>query len=198
MRKQLSIEQLLLLFSIAIFATSCATVFGGSNYNANVSVKDHPNAVIKHNGVMQGTGAAVIIAKRVRANNFIISVQDGNCPMKTDTFIGRSFRTGAFIASIILATGSIIPIPWGGAIDFITGSVWKPNDIEVGVTKTDYRNFNYEIDYSSCPVTANTIKLPNMQKSKVERLLELKDLVDKGILTFDEFNAEKKKILAEN
>ena len=184
-----------------MFATSCATVFGGSTYNAHVSVKDHPNAVIKHNGVMQGTGSAVIVAKRVKANQFIISVQDGNCPMKTDTFIGRSFRTGAFIASLLLATSVTtigIPIPWGIGIDLLTGSLWKPNDREVNVTKTDYRNFNYEIDYSSCPATVSTIKLPTIQKSKAERLIELKNLVDLGILTFDEFNAEKKKILAEN
>jgi hypothetical protein len=201
MKKNYSIFQLFLAFSIIIFATSCATVFGGSTYNAHVSVKDHPNAVIKHNGIMQGTGSAVIVAKRARANKFIMSVQDGNCPMKTDTFIGRSFRTGAFLASLILATGATstgIPIPWGIGIDFLTGSVWKPNDREVGVTKTDYRNFNYEIDYSSCPATISTIKLPIIQKSKADRLIELKSLLDKGILTIDEFNSEKKKILVEN
>ncbi len=46
------------LLVISLIMQSCGVMFGGSRYNANIKVKDHPNAQIYANGEKIGTGQA--------------------------------------------------------------------------------------------------------------------------------------------
>ncbi|MGL6067897.1 MAG: hypothetical protein ACRC0I_03995, partial [Sediminibacterium sp.] len=143
-----------LLIFIVLGVSSCATIFGGSRYYAHVTVEDHPNATITYNGSLRGKGFATLKLKRQDANNLSFVIKDEGCEPQTVDYVGRNFRTGAFIGSILGWTGLVggIPIPWGAAVDLATGAVWKPNLKEKGITKQDNKNYNYLIKYSGCPV----------------------------------------------
>lgn len=135
-----------------IFLSSCATIVGGSSYNAHITVVDKPNARIYHKGVEIGAGSATLKVKRKDANKFTFTVSQEGCKDQKYNFTSRTFRGLAFVGSIILWTGYYegLLLPWGMATDLITGSVWKPNVSEKGVSKVNYKNFDYKVRYSSC------------------------------------------------
>jgi sRNA-binding regulator protein Hfq len=58
---------------------------------------------------------------------------------------------GALVGSALL-WGQIgtFPIPSGLIIDLATGALVKPNTMENGVSKEDYKNFKYTINYTGC------------------------------------------------
>jgi hypothetical protein len=143
-----------LLIFIVLGFSSCATIFGGSKYYAHVTVEDHPNATIKYNGSMRGKGHATIKLNRKDANKLSFEVKEEGCEPQTVDYVGRSFRTWAFIGSALGWTGLVngIPLPWGVAVDLATGAVWKPNLKEKGITKQDSKNYNYSITYKGCSV----------------------------------------------
>jgi len=132
--------------------TSCATIIGGSKYYAHVKVDDYPNAKIEYKGTYQGAGNAVIKTKRAEANKFSVTIKEDDCETQTINYTQRIFRGWAFAGTIVGWTGIIsgIPLPWGVAVDLSTGALWKPDITEKGVTKTDYKRYNYIIDYSGC------------------------------------------------
>ena len=68
-----AISILVLLATLSLLQ-SCATIVGGSKYNAHVIVKDHPHATITYKGEFKGTGVALIQAKRKEANTFSVLV----------------------------------------------------------------------------------------------------------------------------
>jgi len=191
---------LLMLLAIASILSSCATIIGGSKYYAKVQVPDHPNAKIEYKGDYQGTGEASFKAKRKEANNFSVTIKEEGCETQTKDFTQRKFRGWAFAGTVVGWTGlySGIPLPWGVAVDLSTGALWKPDINENGVTKQDFNHYIYRIDYTGCKDRTNTKKeLKITTKSKADRLRELKQLLDEGILTQEEYEKEKKKILEE-
>lgn len=198
----------------SIFLSSCATIIGGSNYYAHVTVINHPNATIRYKGKIMGSGSAVFKAPRKEAHSFSVKIKEEYCEEQIITYSQRSFRGWALLGSIVFWTGLIngIPLPWGVAVDAASGALWKPSIYEKGVSKSDYKHFNYSIDYNGCTknreintLDNNSYYEPQKQqqiiqqpiKSKTERLLELHDLKEKGILTGAEFENEKQKILNE-
>ena len=88
-------------------------------------------------------------------------------------------------------------------VDAATGAWWKPDVSEKGVSKIDYDNFLYTINYNAIPkkdvdistIKAEKDKTPANQQSKADKLRELKQLLDDGILTQEEYEKEKTKIL---
>jgi hypothetical protein len=144
-----SVVLMLVVFSF----TSCATIFGGSKYYAHITVEDHPNATITYNGSLRGKGHATIKLKRQDANKLSFVIKDQGCEPQTVDYVGRNFRTWAFIGSAVGFTGFVggVPVPWGVAVDLATGAVWKPNVKETGITKQDSKNYNYSIQYKGCP-----------------------------------------------
>ena len=198
----------LFLFSVAfaLSFSSCATIIGGAKYNAKVQVPNHPNANITVNGQYEGQGEANFLVKRIDADKLAITVQEDNCEPETTLFTRKSFRGWACIGSIVGWTGVIpntyIPLPWGVAVDAGTGAWWKPDINETGVKKIDYDHFLYTINYKAIPKSDNInnqINTPKEktinEKSKADKLRELKQLLDDGILTQEEFNNEKAKLL---
>jgi len=183
----------------AILFSACATIVGGSRYYAHVTVENNPNATIFYKGGTTGRGDATFKAPRVEANAFSVTVKEGNCMEQEFIFTGRRFRTWAFVGTIVTWTGLTdegIPLPFGVAIDAITGALWKPDESERGVTKIDYKHYNYLVNYTGCSQDS-TKNTTTIMKPKTERLIELKELFDKGVLNQEEFEKEKKKILDE-
>ena len=193
--------------SIAFSFPSCATIIGGAKYNAKVQVPNHPDATISVNGEFKGQGEANFLVKRRDADKLTITVQEENCEPETTHFISKSFRGWAFVGTVLGWTGWIpntyIFLPWGIVVDGITGAWWKPDVTEKGVSKIDYDNFLYTITYKAIPLNKSTIKPAEKDKepsnsptkSKAEILRELKQLLDDGILTQEEYEKEKAKVL---
>jgi len=199
MTKQ-NLFNLLTLIVLSAFLSSCATIIGGSNYYAKVQVPDDSDAKIEHQGSYKGTGEASFKTKRRDADNFSVTVKKEGCETQTKNFTQKSFRGWAFVGTLVGWTGiySGIPIPFGVVVDAATGAWWKPDINEKGVTKQDYNHYIYQIDYTGCDTKAETtINKKSNLKSKADRLRELKKLLDEGVITKEEFEKEKKKILDE-
>src|SRR6185295_19077159 len=123
--------------------SGCATIVGGSNYNAHILVKGGEKAQIFRDGIVVGYGSAYLKVKRNTANRFEFTVkQDGYDP-QTFRFTSRKFRGWAFFGTIVGWTGYVtgVYVPWGVAVDLATGALWKPDDTEEGVVKVDAKNY---------------------------------------------------------
>lgn len=148
---------------IGLSLTSCATIIGGSRYNAHIQVANNPSAQIYYQGNVVGTGYAVVKVKRKEADKFEFFVQQEGKSRQTYRYHSRVLRGGALAGTILGWTGIIppgIPLPWGVAVDGITGSWWKPDVSEKGLQKQDYKNFRYIVNYGSD--TQNTDNLTYM------------------------------------
>ena len=141
--------------------TSCATIVGGSRYNAHIQVANNPNANIYYQGGIVGTGYAVVKVKRKDADKFQFDVQQEGKQKQTYRYNSRTLRGGALAGTILGWTGIVppgIPIPWGVAVDGITGAWWKPNVSENGVLKQNYKNFRYIVSYEKDTQSSNDIQ----------------------------------------
>lgn len=197
MRKSL----LLVIASVAFvfMFSSCATIIGGAKYNAKIQVPNHPTATITVNGDYAGQGEANILVKRKDADKLTVTVKEENCEPETTRFNSKSFRGWAFAGTVLGWTGNIgyVPLPWGVIVDGCTGAWWKPDETERGVRKIDYDHFLYIINYGSKIEQKDEIKPENQEAvSKNDKLRELKQLLDDGVLTQEEFEKEKAKILS--
>lgn len=156
----------LFLFVILVnlfLLTSCATIIGGSKYKANIEVIGRPNAKIIYNNQVQGTGTASIKIYRRNADKFTFTVREEGCTDQTFNFTSRKFRGWAFAGSIIgwtSITRTGTPLPWGAILDLATGAIWKPDVKEYGVSKQNYKNFKYTVNYNVC--TPNNLGNPNV------------------------------------
>ncbi|MBO7233084.1 MAG: SHOCT domain-containing protein, partial [Bacteroidales bacterium] len=126
-------------------------------------------------------------------------VQKENCEQQTIHFTSKVLREWAVLGTIFGWTGSVgrIPLPWGIAVDAATGAWWKPDITEKGVSKIDYDHFLYTIYYNTIPTKheISDTKENASTKDKTDRLIQLKKLLDEGILTQEEYEKEKAKIL---
>ena len=132
--------------------SSCATIVGGSKYYARVIVPNRPNATIKYQGIVQGSGTAILKVNRSQANGLLLSVKEDGYDEQVFRFTQRTFRGWAFFGTIVLWTGLTpggIPLPWGMVLDGIDGSLWKPSIGEKGISKMDHKNYIYTLDYKA-------------------------------------------------
>jgi len=128
--------------SSSFLFSSCGVIFGGSKYNAQIEVKDHPNALIYANGEKIGMGEARSQFKRNQPLK--IEVKQDNCEPKTKNFENK-FRTGNFILSTI-SFGLI-----GVGVDLSTGAAYKPDHKnDTSIEKLSTKNFKFTVDYSEC------------------------------------------------
>lgn len=198
MKRLLTIVLELLL--VIVLLPSCATIVGGSKYYAKVQVPGYPYAKIEHNGVYKGTGEANFKAIRREANNFKITIKHDGCETQTYMFKHRQFRGWAFVGTIVTWTGLSInggpwlPIPFGAMVDGSTGAWWKPDVNEKGVSKMDFKNYIYTIEYTGCPVNTKN-ELPIEKPTKADKIRELKELLDEGLISSEEYEKQKSKIL---
>lgn len=163
-----------LLFICLFINSGCAVIAGGSNYYAHVVVDEHPDAAIKYKGLTKGYGNTTIKIPRKEANQLVFTISEPGCPTIQREFTERIFRGWSFVGTLVTWTGLSInggpwlPIPFGVLVDGPTGAWWKPDENEKGITKTDYKNYNYNIIYNECDKSANqtssTISEPARQK----------------------------------
>jgi hypothetical protein len=149
-----------------IFFSNCATIVGGSKYYAHVEVRDNTKAKIFYQNREVGEGYATIKVNRNDINKFKFTVKQDGCNPQEYRYVSRTFRGWAFAGTIIGWTGTLngVPLPWGLVIDLATGALWKPNVGETGVSKHDYKNFNYSVKYDGCKdnITTTPVQLQDV------------------------------------
>ncbi len=142
-----------LIFALfSAFSTSCGTIAGGSSYNAHIVVNDRPKATISYQGTAIGRKNASLKVKRNHANKFSFTLSEQGCPDQTFSYTKRAFRGWALTGSILVWTSNVsgVLIPWGIGLDFITGALWKPSTTEKGIIKSNYKNYVYPVNYTTC------------------------------------------------
>jgi len=97
-RSVLSIVSLSIVFFLIL--SSCATVTGGSYYNATAVVPGHPRAIITQHGVRKGEGQAMVRIKRKDADKVSFVVKEEGCKAQSISFQGRKFRGAAAIGNV--------------------------------------------------------------------------------------------------
>lgn len=131
---------------------SCATIVGGSNYNAHVYVVDHPKASVHYKNSDKGYGSVSFPVPRKEAADFSFTVQEKGCEEQVFAYTQKKFRGWAFTGSLLFFTGNIgtVPFPTGLIVDGITGAWWKPDKKERGVEKVNLNNYSYRVEYTGC------------------------------------------------
>jgi len=147
--------RIVLVLAISALLYSCATICGGSKYNAQVLVPNKPTAEVVYKGEVVGSGSAVIMMKRKDANKFSFTVREKGCEPQTYNYASRTFRGWALAGTLLSWTGVAagVYIPWGLGVDLATGALWKPSVAEKGIVKVNSKNFKYVVNYTGCPVT---------------------------------------------
>lgn len=196
LRKRIGL--LTVLSCLSVVLSSCATLVGGSSYYAQVVVQNRPKATIYYRGKDVGTGRATIKVPRINADKFAFTVKEEDGQEEEFRYHQKRFRGWAFVASLLFwnvgtTSGSII-IPAGAALDLITGAVWKPDQVENGVTQLSHKSFRYTVSYTSFKPEQPKTATP---QEKADALIKLRELQEKDILTQEEFDKEKAKILGE-
>lgn len=130
------------LITFTFSLSSCGVIFGGSRYNADIKVLDHPEAQIFANGEKIGVGE---VTKSFKRNKELkIEVKQDGCEPKLQNF-DNSFRTGNFILSVITWG-----IP-GIIVDLASGASYKPDyKHNKSVEKVSTKDYKFNIDYSEC------------------------------------------------
>ena len=118
-------------------------MFGTTNYNAKINVDDK-GADIYYNNAKIGKGEALTTIARKDAKNINITIKKDGCEDQVRNYNTATLR-GWSIAGTVVTWGLV-----GVAIDGATGAWWKPNINEQGVSKVDYMNYTYDINYDGC------------------------------------------------
>jgi len=128
---------------LVVLFSSCATMFGGSKYNAHIEVEGRPKARIYVNDTKVDTdGSATVLQKR--NESVYIEVRDGDCKVTKDYM--NEMRVGWLLSDVFI-TG-LIP----AVVDFATGSIYKPVEGR-GVQKLGTDDFKYRINIDEeCPI----------------------------------------------
>src|ERR1051325_10544875 len=100
------LKRIALLLVISVVSSSCATMFGGSKYYAQILVPKS-KAEIVYNGEVIGTGSAFVKVKRKDASKFLFTVQEKGCRPQTYRYTSKSMRGWAFAGTLIMWTGYI-------------------------------------------------------------------------------------------
>ena len=202
-------KMLVQLFVIALLFSSCATIVGGSRYTAYVSIDKHPNAQINYNGLNIGTGSAVMQIKRRDADKVGFEISQEGCSTQKHDFSVRKFRGWSFAGSLASAfffpVVVAVPIPVWNVLDVATGAVYKPDAADQRIIKGDYKSYYYNLTYN-CDVQPTLQKLEQdlpyntpapvkLVVSKKQKLIELKELFDGGMITEEEYKTSRQAIL---
>ncbi len=177
------LKRIAILFVIIIFS-SCES--------STQLVTDPPGANVYINGAYMGKTPMVMADKKLSmSTTYIAFEKEGYVPLETFIVRDEDIDVGAAIGGIFLyypwlwlfkydPVHSYTLMPVDGASqnnDFFYGDDNPPNNQNVTNTST-------QTNQTSEPV-----------KTKAQKLIELKQLYDDGILTEDEYNTEKQKIL---
>ena len=203
MKRILSICLSVVSFMTIMCLTGCATICGGAKYNAEIIVDNHPKAEITYNGRYIGSGRADIKIRRRDADKVVFTVKEEGKKEQYYSFHEKTFRGWSLLGTILGWTGYYqgIYLPWGVAVDGITGSWWKPCEYENGVVKVDYDNYRYFLKYnaqddeSQKPSDNTQNKAVGPEDSIEIKLKQIDTLKEKGLISDAEYNRMRESIL---
>lgn len=133
-----NILKLSLLMIVVMTLNSCATMFSGTSYTANIKAT-RPGSEIYVDGKLKGTDQATLRIKRKLEPT--IEVKNGDDT--TEFEVLRTIKWGSQVANLL---NWIYFIPTGTIIDAATGAIWQPEHKNVPeVVKVDNKNFNITI-----------------------------------------------------
>lgn len=149
----------ILAAGILILFSGCCTIIGGAKYQAHITAVGHPSAKIYLNGVMVGSGSAVVKVKRNMADQLNIRIKDDDCDYYEQTFTKKAIRPFftfvaisdgvEFIAAALLK--GVFYIPIFTIIDGFVESYYKPDaERDLRIAKIDYDNYRYDLSYPGC------------------------------------------------
>lgn len=152
----------ILAAGILMLFSGCCTIIGGAKYQAHITAVGHPNATIYLNGVIVGTGNAIVKVKRNMADQLNITIKDDDCDYYEQTFTKKAIRP--FFTFVAISDGveliaaallrGVLYIPIFTIIDGLVESYYKPDaEKDLRITKIDYDNFRYYIEYPNCKET---------------------------------------------
>ncbi|MGC4020871.1 MAG: hypothetical protein QM734_02475 [Cyclobacteriaceae bacterium] len=95
---------LVILLFVSFGFYNCATICGGSRYNANILVNGRPTAQILYNGALVGNGSASIKVNRKDANKLVLTVKDEGCQDQSFKYTSRTFRGWALVGTVFTFT----------------------------------------------------------------------------------------------
>lgn len=122
-----------------VMMSSCATMFSGTSYTANIEATK-PGSEIYVNGKLKGTDNVQVRQKRKR--EMIIEVKNND--VTQDFVVYKTIKWGSQFANL-LNWVSFVPV--GTIIDFATGGIWQPEHKDVReVTKINNKTFDIRID----------------------------------------------------
>lgn len=127
----------------SVLFSSCAVMFGGSKYNAQISVKDHPKAKIMINGIERGKGSATLLLPR--KDNLNLTIQEEDCDDVNLVYPKELRATFA----LDLLTGWYLFIP-ALIVDFATGATYRPDLDTPNVTRLNMKTYQYQVVYTGC------------------------------------------------
>ena len=170
------------IVAIASLTSSCATILTSSNQRVTID-SNPPGAEILINGKNCG-----ITPSKVRVKRELKALSEGekDVTLKLDGYESNPYAINASLNPVaIINLASII----GWAVDAATGAITKyDNYSKFELVKTDgNKKENKEL--------ANNKKVSQPTTDKYSELKKLKGLLDDGIITQEEFNKEKAKLL---
>ncbi|MBL4709941.1 MAG: SHOCT domain-containing protein [Flavobacteriales bacterium] len=192
------ITQFVFIATLCVYLfSSCATIVGGSKYTAYVQVTNDPKANIRFNGLNIGQGSATIDIFRKDAARTSFEISKEGCPTQTFKFEKRIFRGWSLVGSFLLAPViSGVPIPIWNVVDFATGAYYKPDKGDPRIIKNNYKNYYYNLSYDCDSPEDYSDSSKEVQNTKEGKLIELKELFDKGMITKEEYEKARQAILA--
>jgi hypothetical protein len=141
MKKVSRIRNVVAVIVLAVLSQSCASMFSGTMYTANVSATK-PNSEIYINGKLKGTDKVTV--RQNRKTEMQIEVK--NQGQTEDFTVYKSIKWGSQVANLL---NWVYFVPVGTIVDAATGAVWQPEHKDVPeVTKVNNKNFNIVINNS--------------------------------------------------
>jgi hypothetical protein len=178
-----TILRLLLVVLILMLSTACATITRGTKDTLVIETEPPTADATLSNGLRCKTPCSL---KMSRSDNCVVKIEkEGYEPVEVNVTPQISGAGGVGMAGNVLIGGLI-----GAAVDAGTGAMYdlRPNPIMVKLEKKAVVPERAAIA-SAEPV----IK----EKTKVERLQELNELKEKGLIGEDDYLKQRDKILAE-
>lgn len=171
--------QLLAILAVALVMSSCATILTGTTQRVTID-STPPGADIIVDGRIMGTTPAKIRLDR-ELNAFIDDGKD--IRLEKEGYAPDGYYLGTDIEPVTILN---VICPLGFALDAVTGAVMKYD--------SDYYNFKlYPVNAG--PAAYNSPVPPSDNgEDDYEKLMKLVELYEEGMITEEEFEAEKAKI----
>lgn len=154
-RKTALLRNLMISIPLALIFSGCSIIFGGSKYNAHVEVIGDQDVSIIYKEQFRGKGTAKFLVKRNDADKVLIKLNKEGFEEKIYYFKTKKPRPFAVyekvsdIISVALALGSsgTISIPLVTLLNFATGAYYKPDVKDQRISKINYDNFKYSLEF---------------------------------------------------